>query len=636
MSNNKNNNNNQEEPKPFSGFGDLEAQRTHSHSGSFGSAASRVPTVPDEPEFGRTLTKSETAASLAELGLSSTRPMIDPNFPSLRADNVEPEFPEEYTLETQTGLVPVTSLRQIRSNVSAGNGLTRRKTRMTPYLEPHDEVNEKEHHMQEEAGHPMDRPFSPTVVEPPLEQTADEVEFVTFLINDPENPLNWSKGYKWFVTLVASFLVLAVAYGSAAPTGGLALIEERFGVSLEVANLVVAIMVIGFAVGPLIWSPLSEQIGRRPVYIISMFLYVIFNIPCAVAKNIGTLLVCRFLCGVFASSGLSLAGGSIADVWNTEERGYAIAYFAAAPYCGPVFGPIVSGWINVGSGRYSLLFWVNFAFAGFAGLLMAIIPETYAPVILKRRAKKMRKETGNPNIMTEQEALKLTTKQLIETVLIRPMAMIATEPVLDLMNMYIVLIYSLLYGFFFAYPVIFYKLYGYNDGIIGLMFIPILIGAMLALITTPILEKQYVKLCHRRAPTAEDRLIGAMIGAPFIPIALYILGSTSYKHVIWVGPASAGIPFGYGMVMCYYSVNNYIIDSYTAYAASALAAKVFMRSGGGAAFCLFTGIMYNSRLGLHGSSYLLAGIATLMVVIPFGFYKYGAAIRAKLTKPTKA
>lgn len=619
-SNNNNNNTSEEEPKSFGG--DLEAQRTNSSTGSFSSGdfPQRTPTHNDA-NFGKTLTKSETVASLQELGLSRTR-VIDPNYPEVRAD-VVPEFPEEFTIETQTGLVPVASLRQVRSGGSVGPTLTRRRTRMTPYLVPHEEHDEHQDEQQlQEPKESLEK-----------KRTSDDVEFVTFVFNDPENPHNWSRTYKWIVTLIASFLVLAVAYGSAAPTGGLNLIMEKFGVSLEVANLTVAIMVMGFAVGPLIWSPLSEQIGRRPVYIISMSLYVIFNIPCALAPNIGCLLACRFLCGVFSSSGLSLAGGSIADVWKTEERGYAIAYFAAAPYCGPVFGPIVSGWINVGSGRYDLLFWVNFAFAGFAGLLMASIPETYAPVILKRRARKLRKETGNPNIMTEQEALKLNFKQLLETVLIRPVSMMLTEPVLDLMNLYIVLIYSLLYGFFFCFPVIFNELYGYNDGITGLMFIPILIGALFALFTTPILEKQYTKICQRREPTAEDRLIGAMIGAPFIPIALYILGATSYKHIIWVGPASSGLPFGYGMVLCYYSVNNYIIDCYTAYAASALAAKVFMRSGGGAAFCLFTGIMYSSkRPGLQGSSYLLAGIATLMVLIPFGFYKYGAAIRAKLTR----
>jgi multidrug resistance protein len=515
--------------------------------------------------------------------LSPQPPIPDVNYPPHREE--QPEFPEEYTIETANGLVPQRTLERVRSTTSSTKDL----------------------------------------------EKAEDIDFVTYKINDPQNPQNWSKLYKWYVTGVVSMVVVCVAFGSANVTGGLGLIEEKYNVSLEVATLTCSIMVFGFAVGPLLWSPLSEVIGRRPVYIISLFLYVIFNIPCALAPNIGCLLACRFLCGVFSSSGLALPGGTIADIWDIEERGMAIAFFAAAPYGGPVVGPIVCGWINIGSGRLDLFFWVNMAFAGVIAIVTGLLPETYSPVILKRRAKQLRKETGNQNIMTEQEKEGLSLSEIVKTCLIRPLYMIATEPILDLMNLYIVLIYAILYAFFFAYPVIFGELYQYNDGIIGLMFIPILIGAGLALITTPILEKQYKGICHRRKPTAEDRLIGAIIGAPFIPISLFILGATSYKHIIWVGPASSGIAFGYGMVLCYYSVNNYIIDSYAKYAASALAAKVFMRSGGGGAFPLFITQMYHA-LGLQWASWLLAFISLAMVLIPISFYKWGAALRKRFTK----
>lgn len=513
---------------------------------------------------------------------------LDYNYPDVgRRD--EPVFPDEYVVETRSGLVPQTTLERVRSQASAV-----------------------------------------TARDPDLEK-AEKNEFVTFTVGDPEHPYNWSRLYRWYITMVASSLVVCVAYGSSIVTGGLGLIEDKYHVSLEVAILTCSIMVCGFAVGPLLWSPLSEIIGRRPVYIISLALYVIFNIPCALAPNIGGLLVCRFLCGVFSSSGLSLAGGTIADIWSIEERGMAIAYFAAAPYCGPVVGPIVTGWITVGSGRLDLFFWTNMGFAGVIMILIGLVPETYAPLILKRRAAKMRKETGNPNIITEQEQHKLTLREIARTSLIRPITMIMTEPVLDLMCMYIVLIYAMLYAFFFAYPVIFPKLYNYNDGQIGLMFIPILIGAAFSLMVTPLIEKQFRKVCEQRAPTPEDRLIAALIGAPFIPIAFFLLGATSFKHIIWVGPASSGIAFGFGMVLCYYSVNNYIIDSYQKYAASALAAKVFLRSGGGAAFPLFTTQLYNT-CGLQWGSWLLAFIGVGMAFIPYLFYIFGAKLRAKLTR----
>ena len=546
-----------------------------------------------EPEQNLNMARVETAETLRDVGIAENPPRLDFNYPEIgRQDN--PEFPEEYCVETATGLVPQSTLEQIRSPAYT--------TATTPR---HDEVE--------------------------IEKGPEEIEYVTFTIGDPEHPHNWSRLFRWYITMVASGLVVCIAYGSSIVTGGLGLIQEQYHVSLEVAILTCSIMVCGFAVGPLLWSPLSEIIGRRPVYIISLALYVIFNIPCALSPNIGGLLVCRFLCGVFSSSGLSLAGGTIADVWDIEDRGMAIAYFAAAPYCGPVVGPIVTGWINVGSHRLDLFFWTNMAFAGAMMILVGLVPETYAPVILKRRAAKIRKETGNPNIMTEQEKNKLTLREIARTSLIRPITMIMTEPVLDLMCMYIVLIYSMLYAFFFAYPVIFGDLYNYNDGQIGLMFIPILIGAAFSLMVTPIIERQFKRICAQRSPTPEDRLIAALWGAPFIPIAFFLLGATSFKHIIWVGPASSGIAFGFGMVLCYYSVNNYIIDSYQKYAASALAAKVFLRSGGGAAFPLFITQMYN-RLGLQWASWLLAFIGVGMAFIPYLFYFFGARLRAKLSR----
>ncbi|ANB15694.1 Tpo2p [Sugiyamaella lignohabitans] len=551
----------------------------------------RIPTaIYDEREDQEPLSRVETTQSLQNLGVSEETPTPDANYPAFRPRS-GPEFPEEYTLETQTGLVPAQTLEQVRSRAG---------------VRPRSEDIEK-------------------IASKP------DFEFVTFKIDDPENPQNWSNAYRWMVTGLAALLVVCVAYGSSIVTGGLGLISEKYNVSLEVANLTCSIMVLGFAVGPLLWSPLSEIIGRRPVYAISLGLYTIFNIPCALAPNIGALLVCRFLCGVFASSALSLAGGTIADIWSKEQRGMGIALFSFGPYSGPVFGPIVNGFINVSTHRLDLFFWVNMAFAGVVMLLIISIPETYAPVILKRRAKRLRKETGNPLIITEQEQVEMSLYEIINTCLIRPVRMIATEPVLDLMCMYVVLIYAMLYAFFFAYPVIFQTLYGYNDAIVGLMFIPILIGSGIAIVFTPFCEKKYQALCKKRDPTPEDRLLGAMIGSPLVPISLFILGATSFKHIIWVGPASSGIAFGFGMVLCYYSVNNYIIDSYQKYAASALAAKVFLRSGGGAAFPLFTVQMYH-RLGLQWASWLLAFIGVAMVFIPYGFYYFGASIRAKLTR----
>ncbi|CCE62967.1 hypothetical protein TPHA_0D03310 [Tetrapisispora phaffii CBS 4417] len=562
------------------------------------------------------LSRTETVKSLQDMGLTSDAPIPDVNAPTSNKHSI---FPEEYTMETPTGLVPVATLHSLGRNSTT---ITRTRTKQMDRSQTHDSSSNSDSDLKEaeKTGTSGDEP-----------ELDPEIEFVTFVTGDPANPHNWSLKLRWLYTITLSILVICVAYGSACIAGGLGTVQKHLHVGSEVAVLSVSLMVLGFSFGPLIWSPVSDIYGRRVAYFVSMFLYVIFNIPCAVAKNPQTLMICRFFCGVWASSGLCLVGGSIADMFPNDTRGRAIAFFAYAPYCGPVFGPLVNGFISVSTGRMDLIFWVNMAFAGVMWIIVALIPETYAPVILKRKAAKLRKETGNPKIMTEQEAQGLSLNEMLKACCVRPLYFAVTEPVLDLTCFYVMLIYSLLYGFFFAFPVIFGELYDYKDNLTGLMFIPILIGASLALCTTFYCENKYLAITRRRKPNPEDRLLGAMIGAPFAAISLWMLGATATKKVIWVAPASSGLPFGYGMVLIYYSLNNYIIDCYAQYASSALATKVFLRSAGGAAFPLFTTQMYHN-LGLHWASWLLAFIASGMVLIPYLFYTFGKGLRARLSK----
>jgi hypothetical protein len=91
---------------------------------------------------------------------------------------------------------------------------------------------------------------------------------------------------------------------------------------------------------------------------------------------------------------------------------------------------------------------------------------------------------------------------------------------------------------------------------------------------------------------------------------------------------AAGVPFGFGMVLVFLSIMNYLIDAYTIFAASVLAANSVIRSLFGAAFPLFTTYMYQN-LGIHWASCIPAFLALACVPFPFLFYKYGPAIRTR-------
>ena len=180
-----------------------------------------------------------------------------------------------------------------------------------------------------------------------------------------------------------------------------------------------------------------------------------------------------------------------------------------------------------------------------------------------------------------------------------------------------------------AYPIVYQKGKGYSASTTGLMFIPLIIGVLLSAACSPFVNKHYLKLVekHNGHPPAEARLWPMMFSCWFIPIGLFIFAWTSYTDVHWIGPAMGGFSVGFGFIFLYNSANNYLVDSYQHQAASALAAKTFLRSFWGAAVVLFTNQMYD-RLGDQWASTLLAFIGLACCLIPFVFFFLGARIRA--------
>ena len=191
---------------------------------------------------------------------------------------------------------------------------------------------------------------------------------------------------KWWYTFIISMFVISAAYGSSCLSGGLSTVNNKYHVLTEVSTLTVSLMVIGFCVGPLLWAPMSEEYGRRPTYFISFGLYVIFNIPVPCLQILEDYWFAVSCVVFFASSALSIAGASLVDMHN-DTRGLALSFFSFCPYSGPVISLIVNGFIATDTERMDLIIWVNMAFAGVMWIMVSLMPETYAPVILKRRAK---------------------------------------------------------------------------------------------------------------------------------------------------------------------------------------------------------------------------------------------------------
>src|SRR6201996_9288498 len=191
----------------------------------------------------------------------------------------------------------------------------------------------------------------------------------------------------------------------------------------------------------MIWSPLSEipQIGRNPIYISTLFVFVLLQIPTALASNFGMLLAFRFLTGFFGSPVLATGGATIADIYAPNKQAYAMAIWGISAICGPTLGPLVGGFAAQAKG-WTWTIWELMWLSGFAWVfLFFLLPETSANNILYRRTRRLRKLTGDNKLICQPELMaeSMTGKDVAMMVLVRPLTLNFTEPMVFLLNLYI-------------------------------------------------------------------------------------------------------------------------------------------------------------------------------------------------------
>jgi multidrug resistance protein len=392
-----------------------------------------------------------------------------------------------------------------------------------------------------------------------------------------------------------------------------------------------SLYLVGYVVGPLAWGPVSEEVGRKYVMVAAFLLFTLAMLGSALAPDFAALAIFRLLAGVGAACPITVCGGVCADLYrDPQSRGRAMAVFMAFTTFGPVLGPIVSGYISPISWRWS--FWVGLIFAGVSLLPLMLIPETYGPTLLKKRAKKLRKQTGKDNLRAPSELNKSSVRHIMTVVLTRPIRMFCTEPLVFFTCIYLSFAYSIFYMFFQSFPIIYEGIYGFSPGEEGLAFISIGVGALFACGVYLAYDAILRRAQSQDAPWARReesrRLPLACFGAPFFAISCFWIAWTAKASTPWIVPILGGLPFGIGFLLLFMALLNYIVDAYKVFAASAMAAAGTSRSIWGACLPFAARPMYE-HLGVAWACSLLGFISLALMVIPFVFIWKGPQLRAR-------
>ncbi|ETS77409.1 hypothetical protein PFICI_11283 [Pestalotiopsis fici W106-1] len=456
--------------------------------------------------------------------------------------------------------------------------------------------------------------------------------------DDPLNPKNWKSGKRWAATLVMSSFTFITPVASSMVAPAFDAIGAEFHIVSEIElSLMLSIFILAYAVGPLFLGPLSEIYGRVIVLQLSNFVFLVFNLGCGLATSRNQMLAFRFLSGLGGSAPLALGAGVLSDLFDSHERGKAVSIYSLAPLLGPAIGPIAGGFI-VAKVSWRWIFHATTivdAVVQIAGFFL--LQETYPPVLLNRKRMLLVKETGNLDLYTALDYANRSVWETLQISLTRPFILLFTQPIVQVLAVYVAYLFGLMYLLLSTFPKLWQDRYDETVSIAGLNYISLGLGFFLGTqICAPLQDRIFRKLKCRNGGVGQPEFrVPLMVPAALmVPIGLFWYGWAAQAHTHWIVPnigttvAAAGIYLGF---LC---IQTYIVDTYSTYAASAIAATIVLRSLAGFGLPLFAPYMYKALDYGWGNTVLGLLAIVLGWPAPILLWKYGRMLRERSTFAT--
>lgn len=356
--------------------------------------------------------------------------------------------------------------------------------------------------------------------------------------DDPRKPLNWPSKKKWKNVFTISTLTLLTPFGSTMFAPAVPETMRTFhSDNTDLAAFVVSVYVLGYAFGPLLIAPMSELYGRLWVYHINTALFIVFNIGCALSTSLPMEIVFRFLAGFAGVTPLTIGSGTIADMFKQEERGRVMSLWTFPVLLGPTIGPIAGSYLGEAAG-WRWTFWclailvrttlmalnqLTSEKSGAVFLACVILQdETYPPLLLARKTKRLQKETGNTKLRSIMQS-SLGPLELFLLNIVRPTKLLCLSPIVFFLSLFIAICYGYMYMVFTSLTVLFERQYGIDGGNVGLTFIGLGVGQFLGLLFFGTFSDKILKnLAKGGEMKPEYRLPPLLPGAVLMPLGLLL------------------------------------------------------------------------------------------------------------------
>ena len=390
--------------------------------------------------------------------------------------------------------------------------------------------------------------------------------------------------------------------------------------------------VVFLGLGPLLLAPLSETFGRRKLYLVCFTVFALLQIPTALSPNVESLIAVRTISGFFGSVGIANGGGTISDMFHPSERAGVFGWYLLGPLLGPTLGPLFGGIIVQYLG-WRWIFWILTIVCSFNTIVGFIfLKESYAPVILESRKKSYEDSSGTghkPFRMAGQDDRPFRSK--LATSMVRPLRILFTQPIVFTMAVYQAILFGTTYSLYTNFQAIYGDLYGFDTTTVGLMYLGPGLGFLAAVwFLVPKIDTIYNRLGRQNngGPKPEYRLPLANVGAVLIPSSLFVFAWTVQYKVHFAVPLISTVFFGLGQITILNTCQNYYIDSFQQYAASAIAAGAVFRSIVGGILPLGAAQLFESA-GFGWGISVFAFLSLALSPAPLLFFYYGEPVRER-------